>query len=64
MGIHLFPISLYGLDRLHQIILPEEQLQYVRFTSAAARFYQRFGFTDTELGMAEAGCKLMTLSLR
>lgn len=145
MGIHLFPISLYGLDRLHQIILPEEQLQYVRFTPAAAqyeaagnpwcfavdldgrcigyldaesdsdgdlhinkfvidqsyqrqgagsaameefiqmgrnseanfiflsvaygnpaaaRFYQRFGFTDTELGMAEAGCKLMTLSLR
>lgn len=144
-NIHLFPITIYGTERLAGIRLPEEQLQYVRFSAsaaqyeaagnpwcfavdldghcigyldaesdsdgdlhinkfvidqsyqrqgvgsaameeflqmardsnvdfiflsvaygnpAAARFYQRFGFTDTELGMAEAGCKLMTLSLR
>lgn len=144
-NVHLFPISIYGTERLTAICLPEEQLQYVRFSAAAAqyeaagnpwcfavdmdgrcigylaaesdsdgdlhinkfvidysyqrqgagtaameeflrmardsdanfiflsvaygnpaaaRFYRRFGFVDTELGMAEAGCKLMTLSLR
>lgn len=144
-NVHLFPISFYGTERLAEIHLPEEQLQYVRFTAsaakyeaagnpwcfaidadgqcigylnavpdsegdlhihklvidaehqnqgagtsameeflemaqqagasfvflsvaygndAAARFYRRLGFVDTELGVAEAGCKLMTCQLR
>lgn len=29
----------------------------------AERFYRKLGFLDTELGLAEAGCKLLTLSL-
>ena len=141
---HLFPIALYGIDRLAQIHIPEEQCQYVLFSPAAAeyeaignpwcfaidldgecigyldaeedaegdlyihklvidaahqrqgagtsamnefiqmarqagasfvflsvayknqdaaRFYESLGFTETELGLAEAGCKLMSLAL-
>lgn len=144
-NINLFPISLYGTERLAEIHLPEEQLRYVRFTASAAkyeaagnpwcfaidadgqcigylyavpdsegdlhlhklvidaahqnngagtaameeflekarsagasfvflsvaygnegadRFYRRLGFVDTELGIAEAGCKLLTCQLR
>lgn len=29
----------------------------------AERFYRKLGFLGTELGLAEAGCKLLTLSL-
>lgn len=142
-NVNLFPISLYGTERLTEIHLPDEQLQFVRFTASAAKyeaagnpwcfaidmdgqcigylnavpdsegdlhihklvidvehqskgagtsameeflqmakesgaifvflsvaygneraaqFYQRLGFVNTELGLAEAGCKLMVYS--
>lgn len=141
---HLFPIELYGIERLKQIHIPEEQRQYVLFSPSAAeyesignpwsfaidldgdcigyltaeedtegdlyihklvideahqkkgagtqamnefiqmarnagahfvflsvayqnhsatRFYESLGFSETELGIAEAGCKLLALSL-
>lgn len=144
-NVHLFPISLYGTERLTEIHLPDDQLQHVRFTvsaarfeaagnpwcfaidadgqcigylyavpdsegdlhihklvidakhqnrgagtsameeflemarksgasfvflsvacgnDGAARFYQRLGFVDTELGVAEAGCNLMVCQLK
>lgn len=31
---------------------------------SATRFYESLGFSETELGIAEAGCKLLSLSLR
>lgn len=144
-NVNLFPISLYGTERLSEIHLPDKQLRHVRFTASAAkyeaagnpwcfaidadgqcigylyavpdsegdlhlhklvidaahqnngagtaamkeflekarsagasfvflsvaygnegagRFYRRLGFVDTELGIAEAGCKLLTCQLR
>lgn len=37
-NIHLFPITIYGTERLAGIRLPEEQLQYVRFSASVAQY--------------------------
>lgn len=37
-NVNLFPISLYGIERLSEIHLPDEQLQFVRFTASVAKY--------------------------
>lgn len=42
MSIKLYPVSSYGIGRLREICLPEEQLCHVRFSERAA-YYEAAG---------------------
>lgn len=59
-----------GTEAMNQFLrlARSAQAEYIFLSVAfdnreAERFYRKFGFSETELGLAEAGCRLFSLAL-